>query len=120
MLVNYLRTGWRVLRRQSKFTLINLSGLAAGLMVSLFLFQYVWYERSFDQYHPQVDNLYRITSSHYTHQELDRELPKVPPALGPAMASSLPGVEQFVRFRKIFGAVALTTGDRTRNEDRLY
>ncbi len=60
MLKNYLKIAWRQLSKNKLFSLINISGLAIGLTVSLLLFLYIRKELSFDRDFRQSDNIYRI------------------------------------------------------------
>ncbi|MEM1094476.1 MAG: ABC transporter permease [Bacteroidota bacterium] len=62
MLRNYLTIALRNLRRDLRYTFINLLGLALGVACVLLAVLYVQHEYSFDQYHEKGDRLYRITS----------------------------------------------------------
>ncbi len=57
---NYLTIGWRNLRRNRGYSLINVGGLTIGMAVALFLGLWVYDELSFDRYHPQYDRTARI------------------------------------------------------------
>ncbi|MEM6645246.1 MAG: ABC transporter permease [Bacteroidota bacterium] len=62
MLRNYLTIALRNLRRDLRYTFINLLGLALGVACVLLAVLYVQHEYSFDQYHEKVDRLYRVVS----------------------------------------------------------
>ncbi len=57
---NYLTIGWRNLRRNRGYSLINVGGLTIGMAVALFLGLWVYDELSFDRYHAQYDRTARI------------------------------------------------------------
>ena len=62
MLKNHLLTSWRSLRKNASASLLNIAGLAAGMTAAILIFIWVGNERSFDRYHPDSKNIYRITS----------------------------------------------------------
>ncbi len=60
MLRNYLLIAYRNLWHNKVYALINIFGLAIGLTAALFIFQYVQFERSYDNFHENADNIYRV------------------------------------------------------------
>lgn len=60
MLSHYLKTLLRNLRRDRTFAGLNLLGLGIGLVAFILIVLYVRYESSFDQYHENKDQLYRV------------------------------------------------------------
>lgn len=62
MLINYFKIILRNLWRNKVFSLLNIIGLSIGMTACLFVFQFVAFEFSYDQFHPQKDNLYRLVS----------------------------------------------------------
>jgi putative ABC transport system permease protein len=60
MLRNYLLIAFRNLWHNKVYALINILGLAIGLTAALFIFQYVQFERSYDSFHENADNIYRV------------------------------------------------------------
>ena len=76
MLRNYLTGAWRSLVRQKAYSLLNLFGLASGLVISLLIFLWVQDERSYDRFHQHANRLYRLTTQvsgmegrHYQRQD---------------------------------------------------
>jgi len=63
MLKNYFITAFRNLARNRTFTAINLFGLALGISAALVLFKVVIFEKSFDKFHSNYDNIYRFTKT---------------------------------------------------------
>ncbi len=63
MLKNYLKIAFRTLFRQKGYSFINIAGLTIGLTCCFIIFQYVAFEYSFDRYHKNEADLYRVTQS---------------------------------------------------------
>ncbi len=60
MLRNHLKIALRQLLKNKFITTVNLLGLVLGVMAALFIWQYVHYERSYDEFHEQSDQIYRV------------------------------------------------------------
>jgi len=63
MLFTHLKTAFRSLVKQPSFTFINIAGLAIGLAGCLLILQYVSFELSYDRYHENSDDIFRVTYS---------------------------------------------------------
>jgi putative ABC transport system permease protein len=59
---NYLTVGIRALVKNRTYAFINILGLAIGLAACLMLLLYVDYERSYDEWLPNSENVYQIQS----------------------------------------------------------
>ena len=67
MIRNYFKTAFRNLLRRKNYTIINITGLAAGIAICLIIFIVIRYEMSFDNYHEKKDRVYRVlTEYHHT------------------------------------------------------
>lgn len=60
MLKNYLKTAWRNLFRNKFYSFINIAGLTAGLAIGILILLWVQDELSFDSFHKNGDNIYRV------------------------------------------------------------
>jgi len=60
MLRNYLKTALRNLLRHKSYSFINISGFAIGIACCIFIFLWVQDELSYDQFHENIDDLYRV------------------------------------------------------------
>ncbi len=58
-----LNIAFRNLRRNGLYSLINVAGLAVGLTTVILIMLWVWDEWSFDKFHKNEKNLYRINIS---------------------------------------------------------
>ena len=66
MLINYLKISLRVLRKHKFFSFLNISSLSLGLFPCIMLLLLLQYEYSFDTFHDQSENIYRIVlDGHY-------------------------------------------------------
>ena len=60
MLKNYFKTALRNLRRHKVNSFINIAGLTVGFAAFLLIFLVVQYEESFDDFHSNKDQIYRV------------------------------------------------------------
>lgn len=64
MLQNYLTTAWRNIIRNKLFSAINMAGLSLGLACVMLIVLYTKDELSFDRFHENGPNIYRIVSEY--------------------------------------------------------
>ena len=64
MIKNNLILVFRRLRKEKVFSLVNVLGLTVGLTAFLMIGLYVKHELSFDQFHQDKENIYRVTSKY--------------------------------------------------------
>ena len=62
MLTNYFKIAWRNIIRQKRTSLINLLGLSLGIASALILFVIVQFEWSYDRFHKNYNEIYRIVT----------------------------------------------------------
>lgn len=117
MLKNHLRVAWRNLRKYPFYSLINILGLALGLTAFMFIFLFVRHEISYDQYHPQAQQLYRVdVSGRLGDQGIVSANTGAP--VGPTMQEDFPEVAAFCRFRAL-GGFNVHFDNRTFNEPNV-
>jgi len=71
MLRNYFKIGGRNLIRQKLFTFINVAGLALGLSAFLLINEYVRFERSYDSFYDNSDQIYRLSTLEIANGKVD-------------------------------------------------
>lgn len=118
MLINYLTTTLRTIRRRPGAAFINMVGLAVAVACSLVIALFIRHELSYDRFHEKADRIYRLTFERQRETGLIRAGTTAPP-MGPAIAERFPEVERAVRFRYA-REVLLSHGDRRFYEDRLF
>src|SRR5688572_29888215 len=111
MIRNYLIVAWRNFRRHGVFSLINMASLAVGISSALVIYLIVSYEFSFDKFHKEGDQIYRVvTNMHFP--DADFKNSGVPGPLPPAMKSSITGIEKSSVFWQSDGLdVVINQGD---------
>ncbi len=97
MFKNYLHSALRSFGRNKIFTLINIAGLAIGISASLVIFLIVHYEFSYDKFHKDRGQIYRIvTNMHFPDQDFKNS--GVPGPLPEVVRSEIPGIESSTVF----------------------
>lgn len=61
MILSYIKTALRSLKRNKASTFINVFGLTLGIACSIIIFQHVRTEFSYDRHHSNFENIYRLT-----------------------------------------------------------
>ncbi len=121
MFKNYLITGWRTLRKKPFVHLLNISGLAIGVAAFLFIALSAWYEYSFDQFHKDVDRIYRV--NHVIKQEGQESYYAAAtfPRVGPAMVEEFEQVEASCRLVHAFkGAIGVVKNNPIKHQQAFY
>src|SRR5689334_1320233 len=96
MLRNYFKVALRNLVKHKFFSIINIFGLTVGITSCLLIFIYVTDELSFDRFHPNAANIYRVgLHGKIAGQEIFTTNSSIP--VGPAMKNEIPGVENMTR-----------------------
>lgn len=85
MIWNYLLTCYRFLMNHKGYTGINIFGLTIGLASCFIILLHVNHEVSFDQFHTNNDNIYRINFSFKDNAGNVTRLVNSPPALAPGI-----------------------------------
>jgi putative ABC transport system permease protein len=62
MLKNLLKISIRNILKEKAYSIINILGLTIGITCSLFLLMYILDELSYDRYHTNAENIYRVVS----------------------------------------------------------
>jgi putative ABC transport system permease protein len=60
MVKNYLKIAWRNITGNKVYSALNISGLAAGIAVTLLISLWAWHEYSYDRFLPNYTQLYQI------------------------------------------------------------
>jgi len=106
MIKNNLKIAWRILIRQKAFSAVNILGLAIGMAACLLIVQYISFEISYDNFHKNGDRIYRIKHKNYSQGNLIENLPRTYSAVGPALKSQFPDVQEMTRVAKTEGMVS--------------
>jgi len=97
MIQNYLKTAFRNIARNKLFSAINIFGLAIGMACSILIFLWVKDELSFDRYHQNVDNIYRVVMEKNTDGNMEK-IARTPPPVGRILKDEFPEIISCTRF----------------------
>ncbi len=97
MFRTYIKIAWRNLVKNKIYSFINIGGLAIGMACFLMITMFIRHELSYDQYHVQADNIYRVVH-HFKHQNSEvRQIWGSAP-IGEALKSNFSEVQETVQF----------------------
>lgn len=91
MIRNYILTALRNIKREKLYTSMNIAGLAMGIGCALVIFKIIKHELSYNEYHSNYDQIYRIVKEEYLSTGTAFES-GVPHPTGEAMRVDFPGV----------------------------
>ena len=118
MLKNMLKIAIRNILKERTYSLINIFGLTIGITASVFIMLYVSDELSYDKYHANGENIYRVVSN---IQEPDNEftwaVAQIP--FAPELKSKYPEVENYARISGQ-GKIKLMHEDLEFYEEDIY
>ncbi|MDN5211340.1 ABC transporter permease [Fulvivirgaceae bacterium BMA12] len=119
MYKHYLLISGRNLLRNKVYSFINILGLAVGMGVCLTISQYVYFEWSFDRFHDNFQNTYRIVTNEIQGDE-DHVYATSTFAIGPSAKETIPEIKQFVRIVMVGATVAGPDSIRPLNKEFLH
>ena len=118
MFGNYFKVALRNILRHKGFSVINLFGLAVGMAVCILILLWVWDETSYDKFHENIDELYRVVEhQNYTSGSMF-PVAVTPNTIGPALKDDYPEVLEFARLR-VFTGVLVEYQDKAFYEDGI-
>ena len=101
MLKNHLKIAFRQLKKQKFYSAVNIIGLAIGVTCCLLIALFVKDELSYDQHHPNVENLYLVARNNDIN-EFKGIFSAVPPLLAQTMLDEIPEVKKAARINPHF------------------
>ncbi|MEX1238618.1 MAG: ABC transporter permease [Cyclobacteriaceae bacterium] len=118
MLKNLLKISLRTILKDKTYSLLNIAGLTIGITCSLFLLMYILHELSYDRYHENGHNVYRVVSNiKETDNAFTWAVAQIP--LAEELRDNYPEVKNAVRF---FGTdrTLYKNGDKQFYEEEFY
>ncbi|OEK04751.1 ABC transporter permease [Roseivirga misakiensis] len=116
MLRSYFKTAFRNLIKHKGYSFINISGLALGIASCLLIMLYVKDELTFDKFHENGENIYRVRSSNQVSDGNFIEFVRLP--TGPTAKEELPSVINQSRYTK--SAFDIRIGDQVQNQGKVF
>jgi putative ABC transport system permease protein len=114
MFKNYLKIAFRNLIRHKAFSMINIAGLAIGMAASILILLWVQNELSYDRFHKNADQLYRITCN-----AGDFKAAVNPAGMPAGLQAQMPEIKSYVRLSHP-STNLLEVGDRKFVESRIF
>jgi len=117
MLRNYLLIALRNLRRQPGYSAINVFGLGAGMAACLLIGLFVWQEQTYDRFHDNADRLHRAWIMEEFGEDADRRTfinTSTPVLLAPTLEEHFAEIEAAVRVN------GFESGNPVGPEDRRF
>jgi len=120
MLKNYLKSAYRNIVSDKFYSLINITGLAIGIICAILILLYVQDELTYDKHHVKHERIYRIESD-YVIAGKNTKVAITPAPMAPTLKDEYPEIEEIVRFP---GAgiedILFKYGEKEFYEDSLY
>ena len=88
MIKNYFKIAFANLIKNRVYSLISISSLSIGMAVSILLLIYVADELSYDRYHENADNIYRLCKDDQAYQA---------PQIAKLLTDKLPEIKEYAR-----------------------
>lgn len=97
MIKNYFKTAWRNLWKNKVFSALNIAGLAVGMAACIVIMLFVFYEKSFDNFHTK--NIYRLNEVQSFPGMAAQKVGLSMSPMGPTLKHEFPQVKNFTRVR---------------------
>ena len=119
MFKNYFKTAWRYLLKNKFYSLINIAGLTIGLAIGILILLWVQDELSFDAFHKQAKNIYRLENQVGTGSSIQIWSVTNAPIATEAK-NKLPEVKDMVRIAGNYFYSAYKYGDKIFSESKTF
>ncbi|UTW63643.1 ABC transporter permease [bacterium SCSIO 12741] len=117
MIKNYFLVALRNLIKNRTYGIINITGLALGIACAVLIALYVRHETSFDQFHDQKEQLFRVCAKLNYNGELNSGLSSM--AVGPTLMEEYAEIETFTRITPYGARNLLRVEDRFFNQSQI-
>jgi len=118
MLKSYFRVAYKNILKQKGYSFINVLGLAMGMAVCILIFLWVQDELSFDRFHKNADQIYRVVEDQLQSTGEVFPVAVTPWPLGEALKLDYPEVIDFARYLNFSKQlVTYRDGDKSFFED---
>jgi putative ABC transport system permease protein len=118
MYKSYFKISLRHLIKNKTFTFINLFGLTLGFLSFMLLGLYIQDELSFDLFHKDTANMYRVLQHEKQEDGTVRHAAEIAGLIGKESSSAFPEIQAYCRITA-FGRVTLGNDPANRNYHRV-
>jgi putative ABC transport system permease protein len=106
MFKNYMKIAFRNLSKQKIYSAINILGLAVGLASAILIFLFVQNELSYDRFHENKENLYRVYVIFHTEDGgIESTFRGITMPMGPVMEEYFPEIIHSVRVSNNYATI---------------
>ncbi|MBN1273367.1 MAG: ABC transporter permease [Candidatus Aminicenantes bacterium] len=116
MIKNFLKTGFRNIKKHKGYAFINIAGLTVGLALFILIALYIQHELSFDRFHTNSDRIYRVEQV-LAHESGTEKTAGCPTPLAEALSQNFPDFTAVTRVINR-GGILLATQDNTKFSER--
>ncbi len=121
MLQNYLKIALRNLLRNKVYSVINILGLAIGVSACLVIFLLVSFELSFDNFHPDRERIYRITSGFKNPDGTTNRNAGISAPMPMVIRQELTGIESVSAFHNWYPKITIPNDKKnTKNLPKIW
>ncbi len=117
---NYLLTSFRNISTRAGFSFLNVMGLSIGLAASLLILQYVKDELSYDDFHVNAGNIYRIQYDYYRDGERVFECATAFNNVGTNLIKDYADIEHVCRLYLRYGGGVVRYGEISMKENNIF
>ena len=119
MIKNYIKIAWRNIIRNKTFSAINIVGLSLGIAACILILQYVAFELSFDNFHKDKDQIYRVRQDRYNEGKLSTQWAAGTFAVGNSFKDAFSEVQDYVKLIR-YRPTMMEYGDRSIKVEKVY
>jgi putative ABC transport system permease protein len=119
MIKNYIKIAWRNIIRNKTFSAINIVGLSLGIAACILILQYVAFELSFDDFHKNKDQIYRVRQDRYNEGKLSTQWAAGTYAVGNSFKDAFSEVQDYVKLIR-HRPTMMDYGDRSLKVEKVY
>ncbi|HEX3072082.1 MAG TPA: ABC transporter permease [Ignavibacteriales bacterium] len=112
MIPNYIKIAVRNLIKSKAYSFINIAGLAIGMSCSILILLWVQDELSFNKFHKDADQIYRVAETQYYAGGEEFKIYNTPNPLAAALKEENPEVMYSARYAQWFGEMLVQQGDK--------
>ncbi|WP_343691130.1 ABC transporter permease [Chitinophaga sp.] len=120
MIRNYIKIAFRNLVSNKLYTVINISGLALGILSCVAIWVTCQFELSYENFQPDKENIYRVVSDATSPEGKHNFFSMPPDPLANAMRGNISGLKAIADFHAFYTKVDAPNGKRFPAPDFQY
>ena len=120
MLLNFLKTAARNLKRTALFSSVAILGLAVGMAACLLILHYVSFEKSYDRFHKHNERIYRLRYERTSEEGQKVQFASCCPPAVDVIRGAYPEVEVIARIFRYRSVVTHKDQNIKFLEERMY